>query len=211
MGAKKNYSMDVFINCPFDDAYLPIFHAICFAVHDAGFRARCALEDNDTSTPRIKKIQRIISECKYSVHDLSRVESGFEDNPLPRFNMPFECGLFFGAKLFGDKTNQQKQLLVLDSKPYRYQATISDIAGHDIEWHSNLPLSAIAKIRRFLNGKEQIGMLPGEAKLQSRYKAFMDDCPRIANELKLTVIELKSLEYWPDMTRAMVLWQQSFG
>jgi hypothetical protein len=79
--------------------------------------------------------------------------------------MPFECGLFFGAKLFGDKTNQQKQLLVLDSQPHRYQATMSDIAGQDIGCHSNSPFSAIAKIRRVLNGKEQIGMLPDEENL----------------------------------------------
>jgi hypothetical protein len=39
----------------------------------------------------------------------------------------------------------------------------------------------------------------------------MDDLPKIAKELKLTVKELKSLEYWPDMTSAMVAWQQSFG
>jgi len=210
MGAKKNYSTDVFINCPFDETYSPIFHAICFAVHDAGFRARCALEKSDTSSPRIEKIQNLISECKYSIHDLSRVESGSENDPLPRFNMPFECGLFFGAQLFGNKTNQQKQFLVLDSKPHRYQVTMSDIAGQDIGCHSNSPLSAIAKVRQFLNGKEQIGKLPGEALLQSRFKAFMVDLPKIAKELKVSVEELKSLAYWTDMTSAMVAWQRGF-
>ena len=37
------YDRNVFINCPFDNAYAPIFEAIVFAVHDAGFRLRLAL------------------------------------------------------------------------------------------------------------------------------------------------------------------------
>jgi hypothetical protein len=35
---------DVFINCPFDDTYKPIFEAIVFVVNDLGFVAGCALE-----------------------------------------------------------------------------------------------------------------------------------------------------------------------
>src|ERR1035441_7728852 len=37
-------STHVFINCPFDTGYQPIFSAIVFAVYDLGFVARCSLE-----------------------------------------------------------------------------------------------------------------------------------------------------------------------
>lgn len=211
MAINKNYSTDVFINCPFDTQYLPIFHAICFAVHDAGFRARCALEENDTSKARLGKILRIISECKYGVHDLSRVESGSAANPLPRFNMPFECGLFFGAKHFGGKSHQQKQFLVLDSESHRYQATMSDIAGQDIGCHDDAPITAIAKIRRFLNAKEPGVVLPGGEKIAFRFQAFMADLPEIATKSGMTVNELTSLDYWPDMILAMVGWQKNMA
>jgi len=211
MAANKNYARNVFINCPFDKTYLPIFRAICFAVHDAGFRARCALEETDTSKTRLGKIQRIIAECKYSIHDLSRVESSSTKNPLPRFNMPFECGLFFGAIHFGDKNHKKKQLLVLDSEQYRYQATLSDIAGQDISCHGNSPLTAIANIRRFLNTKESLVSLLGERMMQRRYLAFMKDLPKIAKKSGFTLTEIKSLDYWPDMTRAMAKWQQDIG
>lgn len=40
-----HYNDNVFINCPFDSAYKPLFDAIVFAVHDCGFVARCALEE----------------------------------------------------------------------------------------------------------------------------------------------------------------------
>lgn len=36
------FERNVFINCPFDDESGPIFEAIVFAVHDAGFRPSCA-------------------------------------------------------------------------------------------------------------------------------------------------------------------------
>lgn len=37
-GAATSYDTDVFINCPFDDDYKPLFDAVVFAVHDCGFR-----------------------------------------------------------------------------------------------------------------------------------------------------------------------------
>lgn len=42
-----NYDRSVFINCPFDDAYRPLFHALLFTIQDAGYIARCALERID--------------------------------------------------------------------------------------------------------------------------------------------------------------------
>jgi hypothetical protein len=46
----------VFINCPFDGAYLPFFHAIVFTVTRCAFKPRCALEVIDSGGTRIAKI-----------------------------------------------------------------------------------------------------------------------------------------------------------
>jgi hypothetical protein len=51
---------DVFINCPFDTGYQPIFSVIVFAVCDLGFVARCSLEDDHAGKVRLSKIQRVI-------------------------------------------------------------------------------------------------------------------------------------------------------
>ncbi len=59
-----SYDDSVFINCPFDGEYLPLFHAIVFAVHDCGFIARCALEVDDSGQVRIQKIEQIIADCR---------------------------------------------------------------------------------------------------------------------------------------------------
>ncbi|MBS0448561.1 MAG: hypothetical protein JSR59_21780 [Proteobacteria bacterium] len=88
---KSPYELSVFVNCPFDDDYLPLLHAMVFAIHDCGFLARSAVEETGSNEVRVEKIVRIISECCYSVHDISRVE--ISASRLPRFNMPFERGL----------------------------------------------------------------------------------------------------------------------
>ena len=64
----KDYPFSVFINCPFDRAYKPLFEALVFVIVRCGFRARCALEIDDASQVRIDKIFRIIEECRFGLH-----------------------------------------------------------------------------------------------------------------------------------------------
>jgi hypothetical protein len=45
---------------------------------------------------RLDRILRLIRSCRYSFHDLSRVELDRNPPPTPRFNMPFELGLAIG-------------------------------------------------------------------------------------------------------------------
>ena len=102
---------DVFINCPFDDEFQPIFRAITFTVFACGFRLRTALELDDGLYPRLDKILNMIGECALGIHDLSRTELDSINN-LPRFNMPFEFGIFVGAKRFGSEIQEKKRALV---------------------------------------------------------------------------------------------------
>lgn len=81
------YEQNVFINCPFDAAYAPIFEAIVFAVNDAGFRPKCARERLDSSATRLHKIVALISSSRYSIHDLSRTTLD-DVTALPRFKFP---------------------------------------------------------------------------------------------------------------------------
>jgi len=89
--ASNEFDVGVFINCPFDQAYLKIFHSIVFVVIHCGFRARCAQEIDDGGEVRIEKIASIIASCRFGIHDLSRTELD-RLNRLPRFNMPLELG-----------------------------------------------------------------------------------------------------------------------
>jgi hypothetical protein len=91
----------VFINCPFDEEYAPILRAIVFCIYRCGFIPTTALNEDNALDNRLQKIERCIEKCRYGIHDISRTE--LNTNNLPRFNMPFELGMFFGAKRFGDK------------------------------------------------------------------------------------------------------------
>lgn len=94
--AATEYAANVFINCPFDAAYKSLFEAITFAILACGNRPRCTLEIDDGSEVRIDKVFRIIAECQYGVHDISRTEVTAASG-LPRFNMPLELGIFLAA------------------------------------------------------------------------------------------------------------------
>ena len=98
--ARSSYTSNVFINCPFDDQYGPIFDVLIFTIFDCGFVPRCAKEIDDSAQIRIDRIFKIINECKFSIHDVSRTELD-PNTSLPRFNMPLELGMFLGARRFG--------------------------------------------------------------------------------------------------------------
>lgn len=138
---RPNTTLDVFINCPFDAEYKPIFNAIVFTVVRAGYRARCALETDDAAENRLSKIIKIIGECRYGIHDISRTEVD-GDPALPRFNMPLELGLWLGAHHLGRDDQAGKRCIVFDREQYRYLRFISDIGGQDIHAHQ----SDIAKL-----------------------------------------------------------------
>jgi hypothetical protein len=67
---------NVFINCPFDADYRPLFEALIFTIVASGYTARCALEDDDAGNIRFDKLRRLIRESSWSIHDLSRTELG---------------------------------------------------------------------------------------------------------------------------------------
>ena len=191
----RRFDYGVFINCPFDDTYKALFEAIVFAVHDCGYLARCALEVADASEVRIEKILAIIAECRFGIHDISRTELD-PATKLPRFNMPFELGVFVGAKRFGAGKHQSKTSLILDVERYRYQKFLSDIAGQDIVAHDGDPLKAIRAVRDWLSSSAPASVqIPGGATIAARYAKFRDDLPATCDRLRLRVDELTFNEY----------------
>jgi len=192
--ATPRYDVNVFINCPFDDPFKPLFDAIVFTVQDAGFIPRCALEISDAAQNRLASIMRIISECKYGIHDISRTELD-EENSLPRFNMPFELGVFLGCQRFGGKAHRAKCCLILDRERHRYQKFISDIAGQDIYSHNNDPKGAVREVRKWLRTASQRTEIPGGEEIWKRFNQFQRQLPAICQELRIQLHELTFVDY----------------
>ena len=141
--------IDVFVNCPFDKIYKPIFNAIVFTIVRSGYRVRCALEADDAGDIRFTKICAIIEQCKFGLHDISRTEID-KASGLPRFNMPLELGLFLGARQYGDNLQKSKIVIVFDKEQYRFQKFMSDIAGQDIHAHQNSVPTTIRELATWL-------------------------------------------------------------
>jgi hypothetical protein len=192
--AIKGYADNVFFNCPFDDQYVNLRNAMVFAIYDCGFIPRCSLEEDNGGHVRFEKIQRLIQISKFGIHDISRTELD-EGTNLPRFNMPLELGVFIGAKKFGGPDQKHKNILILDKEQYRYQAFISDIAGHDIRSHENCEEKLITHVRNWLNDASGRRTIPGGKKILSRYKEFLADLPDITKAAGLEVDELTYNDY----------------
>jgi len=175
----------VFINCPFDSDYTEKFRAIVFTLIYCGFEPRCALEVADGSENRLEKITRIISQCRFGIHDISRTKLD-PASRLPHFNMPFELGIFFGAKSFGGKAHASKMCLVLDTKPYRYQKFLSDISGQDIQAHKGSARELIAVVRHWLAQHRKNELLPGDQPIIKDFRAFVRDLPSICRDAGIT-------------------------
>ena len=166
------YARSVFINCPFSSDYQPIFRAILFAVYACSYRPRCALEVSDSSENRLDKIEDIIRESKFGIHDISFMNVDAATK-LPRFNMPFELGLFLAAKKFGTGRQKRKIALILDQSGYRYRSALSDISGQDISFHEADPLRAIRDVRDWLDSYQGGAYsLPGGEHIAASTKNF---------------------------------------
>ena len=188
------YDDQVFINCPFDDDYRPMFHAVAFAILACGFTPRSALEITVGGTPRIALIVSLIRACRLAVHDVSRIELG--DGGLPRFNMPLELGLWLGACHFGDLSHRNRRCLILDTKRFRYQKFISDIAGQDPAAHDNKPATAIRRVRDFLLTvwPDVRPAPPGGAHIAQRFAEFQAALPLLCDDIHIIEDELTFID-----------------
>ena len=191
-----NYERNVFINCPFDDEYQPLLHAIVFAVNDIGLRVRCAKDKSNAGEGRIEKIQNLIAECKYSIHDISRVDLDPVNN-LPRFNMPLELGLDLGCRRYGKPYQREKVLLVLDTEQYRYQKYISDLAGRDPAAHHDNDAEVITEVRNWLRTEldPEPAKLPSGSLINRRYEQFQSDLPSFCAEVNWDINNLPFADF----------------
>lgn len=197
---RELYEQNVFINCPFDLEYAPLFEAIVFAIHDAGFRSKCARERLDSSQIRLQKILAMISASRFSIHDLSRTDLDGA-NALPRFNMPLELGIDLGCKSFS-RRHSDKSLLIFDSEPYRFHKFVSDLGGQDIHQHGNDPESAVKRVRNWLRTESGRSDIPGGAAIYERYRMFRLALPAICLELRYDLLDLP----YADFSRIVAIW-----
>jgi hypothetical protein len=183
----------VFINCPFDLEYKEHLNVLLFTVCDCGFSPRIALESADSGELRFSKILRLIKQCRYAIHDISRV--GIDPKTqLPRYNMVLELGVFLGARM--SRSKKPKVCLVMDSDLRRYRDFCSDLAGVDINAHSGDRLQLACVVRDWLDGyREDYRIIPSGGRIFERYQKFVAGLPRRCEHFKLDPTSLTFSNY----------------
>ena len=122
----------VFLNIPYDKGFRNLYLAYIVGLTHLGLEPKATL-GIPGGERRLDRILELIQSCRYSIHDLSRVE--VDRKPpysTPRFNMPFELGLpITWAKLHPER----HAWFVCESVPRRMQKSISDLDGTDPNIH----------------------------------------------------------------------------
>jgi hypothetical protein len=122
----------------------------------------------DTTQDRVRRIWSLLQSCRYSIHDLSRVQvsktvRGRSRFAVPRFNMPFEAGL---AVALAQTTDHQWK--IFEEKANRLQESCSDLNGYEAFVHGLDPEVVLRKLLTAFMGQ------PGEeAVLQVIYRALL--------------------------------------
>jgi len=121
----------VFLNVPYDAAFENLLLAYIAAVSAYGFAPRATLEI-PFGQRRLDRILRLIHELRYSIHDLSRVQSDRKSPRTPRFNMPFELGLTVALER---TEHPDHSWIVCESVLRRINKSLSDLDGTDAYIH----------------------------------------------------------------------------
>jgi hypothetical protein len=140
-----------FLNVPYDSAFVDLYFAYIAGITAFGLMPRTTL-DVPGGLRRLDRIQRLIQGCRYSFHDLSRVEIDPRRPVTPRFNMPFELGL---AVMWADIGGVNHTWFLFESKARRLEKSLSDLKGSDVYCHGGKPTklfgelcNALVRVRR---------------------------------------------------------------
>ena len=195
---------NVFVNCPFDNQYFPLLKALLFTIVYIGLKPLIS-ETSDSGEIRLHKIKDLMLESQYSIHDLSRIEP-LQDGDLPRFNMPFECGIDFGIKL-SNAAQRDKRFLILEKEQYRYQKVISDISGNDIKSHRNEPELLIKAVRDWF--KPTIADIPFYKGIWLAYCEFESDFETTLRSGGYNPKDINELTFC-DIIEYQAIWSKGF-
>ena len=169
-----DFHKNIFINCPFDDEYLPLLKPLLFTIKKLGFKPRISLERNDSGEVRLHKIKELIESSKYSIHDLSRTKAK-KVGEYFRQNMPFELGLDLGCRDYKTGSlHKQKKILILEEEKYSTQKALSDLSFADCKCHKGDSEELVYEVRNWFaeNGMKKV---PSASSIWDDYNIFYAD------------------------------------
>ena len=196
MEEPNSFETNIFINCPFDDEYKPLLRPLIFTCLYCGLNPQIAQTIN-AGQSRLENIIKLIKQSKYSIHDISRIAITKEDGKeYARFNMPFELGIDLGVRNMEDTTSEKKVALVIDTQPYRYHKTLSDLSGSDISCYGEDKETQPYEIVKVLRDWFTVTIAPNQyaaKRIWKEFNEFIADLSRILMEINGMDIDIQEL------------------
>lgn len=151
----------VFLNIPYDEDFHKLYLAYIVGIYQlrlVPFITAGILGGER----RLDRILALIQSCRYSIHDLSRVELSVTPPATPRFNMPLELGLTITwAKLHP----RRHTWFLWASERRRVQKSVSDLDGTD-------PFVHVATVKGVLSKLRNAFVRPGASPVQKMMRAY---------------------------------------
>lgn len=142
---QRSHDKAVFLNIPYDDKFKDLYLAYIVGVSALGLVPYATL--GLPGSRRLDRIFWLIQQCKYSIHDLSRVEVDGRPPRTPRFNMPLELGLAVAWEKVG---NTRHSWFIFESRLRRAEKSCSDINGTDVYIHAGEVRGVFRELRNAL-------------------------------------------------------------
>jgi hypothetical protein len=153
----------VFLNIPYDNRFRRQYLAYIVGLTQLGLEPRTTL-GIPGGERRLDRILALIQSCRYSVHDLSRIEIDRNPPPTPRFNMPCELGM----TITWQKLNPTRHTwFVFESRHRRLQKSLSDLDGTDPNIHG---ATVEGVMRELCNAFVRRGFQPGVPQMMQTYR-----------------------------------------
>lgn len=132
----------VFLNVPYDEEFSGLYIAYIVGLCQLDLVPHLASEISGGGR-RLDRIFKLIQSCRYSIHDLSRVEMSVAPTAVPRFNMPLELGMTMTWQRLHPSRHDW---FVWESEPYRLQRSASDLNGTDAYIHNGTPEGVLREL-----------------------------------------------------------------
>lgn len=142
--ADRTFENSVFINCSFDVTYKKNLIAILYTIITNNLNPVIAGDKIIGDINRNEVLVDLIKKSKYGIHDLSAVK-----RIPPGYNMPFEFGIFFGCKYYGEAKQGRKRFLIFEENRFDLKKVITDVSGIDPIAHNNNPYKIIDSLRNW--------------------------------------------------------------
>jgi hypothetical protein len=130
-GGNASEAANVFLNLPYDKSVIDLFLAYVAGLTTLGLFPRATLEIPGGER-RLDRTLQLITECRYSVHELSPIVSAGKWLYPPRLNMSFELGLTVAL----DQAQPGRHTwFVFAGHRAQLDRSLSDLGGTDAYFH----------------------------------------------------------------------------